>query len=412
MADSTEGAQHEALLDQQIQTFYQVNRFISSIRDMDQLPILIMQESETAVNAEASCIALHDPAEGQLHIEYAIGDANEEVRRITLAMGQGVLGVVAATGKTLRVNDVTQDPRFDSSVDRKSGFVTWSLLAISIQWRGNLLGVSEVVNKGGDAGFTENDERLLEIVANQAAIALENSRLMDGMVRSERLSAVGNMEASIMNDFKSPLTDIRGFAQLLANPDMNSDRRRWLSDRILEDVDYYLGLAQELLDYSKGDISLNFRAVQLSTWLHNLTDHMTENLAEADIRFTMNVNFVRDVIMDEARVRRAVLNLLTNAASAMPRGGELTIVTDETDGLWRLSVTDTGPGIPADLRSNVFEPFGTLGRGSETGLSLAIAKEVVEGHGGSLTFETRTSGEVEDQESGTTFQIEIPVTPD
>ena len=400
------------MLDQQIQTFYQVNRSISSIRDMDQLPILIMQESETAVNAEASCIALHDPADGQLHIEYAIGDANEEVRRITLAMGQGVLGVVAATGKTLRVNDVTQDSRFDSSVDRKSGFITRSLLATPIQWRGNLLGVSEVVNKGGDAGFTENDERLLEIVANQAAIVLENSRLVDGMVRSERLSAIGNMAASIMNDLKSPLTDIRGFAQLLANPDMNSDRRRWLSDMILEDVDHYLGLAQELLDYSKGDISLYFRAVQLSTWLHNLTDHMTENLAEADIRFTMNVNFVRDVIMDEARVRRAVLNLLTNAASDMPRGGELNLVTDETDGLWRLSVTDTGPDIPADLRSNVFEPFGTLGRGSETGLSLAIAKEVVEGHGGSLTFETRTSGEVEDQESGTTFQIEIPVTPD
>jgi signal transduction histidine kinase len=400
------------LLDQQAQTFYQVNRFISSIHDMDQLLILIMQESETAVDAEASCIALHDPDQGQLHIEYAIGDASEEVRRITLEMGQGVLGVVAATGKTLRVNDVTQDTRFDSSVDRKSGFVTRSLLATPIQWRGNLLGVLEVVNKRGDSGFTENDERLLEIVANQAAIAVENSRLVDGMMRSERLSAIGNMAASIMNDFKSPLTDIRGFAQLLANPDMNLDRRKWLSDMILEDVDHYLGMAQELLDYSKGDIGLNLRVMQLGTWLDKLTDHMTENLAEADIRFTMNVNFARDVIMDEARVRRAVLNLLTNAASAMPRGGELTIVTDETDGLWRLSVTDTGPGIPADLRSSVFEPFGTLGRGSETGLGLAIAKEVVEGHGGSLTFETRTSGEVEDQEPGTTFQIGIPVTPD
>jgi signal transduction histidine kinase len=412
MADSMEVARNEALLDQQAQTFYQVNRFISSIHDMDQLLILIMQESETAVDAEASCIALHDPDQGQLHIEYAIGDASEEVRRITLEMGQGVLGVVAATGKTLRVNDVTQDTRFDSSVDRKSGFVTRSLLATPIQWRGNLLGVLEVVNKRGDSGFTENDERLLEIVANQAAIAVENSRLVDGMMRSERLSAIGNMAASIMNDFKSPLTDIRGFAQLLANPDMNLDRRKWLSDMILEDVDHYLGMAQELLDYSKGDIGLNLRVMQLGTWLDKLTDHMTENLAEADIRFTMNVNFARDVIMDEARVRRAVLNLLTNAASAMPRGGELTIVTDETDGLWRLSVTDTGPGILADLRSSVFEPFGTLGRGSETGLGLAIAKEVVEGHGGSLTFETRTSGEVEDQEPGTTFQIGIPVTPD
>ena len=412
MANSMEGARQETLLDQQIQTFYQVNRFISSIHDMDQLLILIMQESETAVDAEASCIALHDPAHGQLHIEHAIGDASEEVRRITLEMGQGVLGVVVATGKTLRVNDVTQDTRFDSSEDRKSGFVTRSLLATPIQWRGNLLGVLEVVNKRGDSGFTENDERLLEIVANQVAIAVENSRLVHGMVRSERLSAIGNMAASIINDFKSPLTDIRGFAQLLANPDMNSDRRKWLSDMILEDVDHYLGMAQELLDYSKGGISLNLRVVQLGTWLDKLTGYMTENLAEADIRFTMNVNFSRDVIMDEARVRRAVLNLLTNASHSMPQGGELTIVTDETDGRWRLSVIDTGPGIPADLRSRVFEPFGTLGNGPDTGLGWAIAKDVVKGHGGSLSFETRTASEAEGQEPGTTFLIEIPVTPD
>ncbi len=411
MADSIEGLRHEALLDQQIQTFYQVNRFISSIHDMDQLLILIMQESESAVDAEASCIALHDPEHGQLHIEYAIGEASEEVRRVTLNMGQGVLGVVAATGKTLRVNDVTQDTRFDSSVDRKSGFVTRSLLATPIQWRGTLLGVLEVVNKRGDSGFTENDERLLEIVANQAAIAVENSRLVDGMVRSERLSAIGNMAASIMNDFKSPLTDIRGFAQLLANPEIDQERRKWLSDMILEDVDLYLGMAQELLDYSQGAIKLNLKVVNLGTWLDRLMDHMTGNLAEADIRFSKELNFDRDVIMDEARMRRAVLNLVSNAVNSMSQGGELTIATEETQGRWRLSVADTGPGIPREQRSRVFEPFVTLGSDLETGLGLAIAKEVVEGHGGSLGFETRTSGEVEDQEPGTTFQIEIPVTP-
>ena len=411
MADSIEGSRHEALLDQQIQTFYQVNRFISSIHDMDQLLILIMQESESAVDAEASCIALHDPERGQLHIEYAIGEASEEVRRITLAMGQGVLGVVAATGKTLRVNDVTQDTRFDSSVDRKSGFVTRSLLATPIQWRGNLLGVLEVVNKRGDSGFTENDERLLEIVANQAAIAVENSRLVEGMVRSERLSAIGNMAASIMNDFKSPLTDIRGFAQLLANPEIDQERRKWLSDMILEDVDLYLGMAQELLDYSQGAIKLNLKVVHLGTWLDRLMDHMTDTLAESNIRFSKELNFDRDVIMDEARMRRAVLNLVSNAVNAMPQGGELTIATEEAEGRWRLSVTDTGPGIPREQRSRVFEPFVTLGSGAETGLGLAIAKEVIEGHGGALSFESLTSGEVEGQDAGTTFQIEIPITP-
>ena len=394
------------MLDLQIQTFYQVNRFISSIHDMDQLLILIMQESESAVDAEASCIALHDPVDGQLHIEYAIGDASEEVRRVTLAMGQGVLGTVAATGKTLRVNDVTQDSRFDSSVDRKSGFITRSLLATPIQWRGKLL-----VNKRDGGAFNQSDERLLEIVANQAAIAVENSRLVEGMVQSERLSAIGNMAASLMNDFKSPLTDIRGFAQLLANPDIDADRRKWLSEMILEDVDRYLGMAQELMDYSKGDISLNLRVVQIGTWLKRLIDHMEDDLAEANIGFSTNIDFARDVIMDEARVRRAVLNLVANAVKTMPQGGELTISTEEADGRWRLSVADTGPGIPSDHRSRVFEPFVAMGRVAEPGLGLAIAKEVVEGHGGRLSFETRTADEGDEQDSGTVFQIELPVSP-
>jgi signal transduction histidine kinase len=415
MVDSIGGEANEALLDLQIQTFYQVNRFISSIHDMDQLLILIMQESESAVDAEASCIALHDPADGQLHIEYAIGEASAEVRRITLAMGQGVLGTVAATGKTLRVDDVTQDQRFDSSVDRKSGFITKSLLATPIQWRGNLLGVLEVVNKRGGGSFNQNDERLLEIVANQAAITLENSRLVDGMVKSERLSAIGNMAASIMADFKSPLTDIRGFAQLLANPEIDAERRKWLSDMILEDVDRYLGMAQELLDYSKGAISLNLKVVQIGAWLDRLTDHMPDDLAEASIKFSTNVNFARDVIMDEARVRRVVLNLVANAVKAMPQGGELTIATEEasgeTGGHWQLTVADTGPGIPLDLRPRVFELSVDTGGDTETGLGLAIAKEVIDGHGGRISFETRTAGEADGQEPGTVFQIEMPVSP-
>ena len=86
MAGSIEWASNEALLDLQIQTFYQVNRFISSIHDMDQLLILIRQESESAVNAEASFIALLEPNDGQLHIEYAIG----EVRDLTVL---GIIGV-------------------------------------------------------------------------------------------------------------------------------------------------------------------------------------------------------------------------------------------------------------------------------------------------------------------------------
>lgn len=181
---------------------------------------------------------------------------------------------------------------------------------------------------------------------------------------------------------------------------------------ILEDVDHYLGMAQELLDYTRAAISLNFKIVQLGTLLDRLTENMEQDLAQAGIRFTKNINFDRDVIIDEARVRTPVLNLVSKAANSMPDGGELTITTDEADGRWQLSVADTGLGIPRNIRSQVFVPFVNLGTDSETGLGLVIAKEVVEGHGGNLSFETRVLGEVEVQESGTSFRIEIPITPE
>ena len=115
--------------------------------------------------------------------------------------------------------------------------------------------------------------------------------------------------------------------------------------------------------------------------------------------------------MDAARVRRAVLNLVANAVDAMPEGGNLTIASEMTEGKWRLSVSDTGHGIPVDFRSRVFEPFVTQGKDCGTGLGLATAREIVQGHGGSLNFETRTSDEANGSGPGTTFVIELPVSP-
>ena len=409
MAHSVEREQDQGLLDRQIQTFYQVNRLISSIHNMDQLLSLVMQESESAVNAEASCIALYDPEDGQLHIEFAGGEAGQEVQSLTLAMGQGVLGSVAASGETLRIGDVASEPRFDSSVDHTTGFVTKSLLATPIQWQGNLLGVLEVVNKRDGSPFSENDERLLEIVANQAAIAVENSRLVERIVQSEQLSAIGKMAASIVHDFKGPLSAIRGYAEMLAEPEIRAGNRRIFSDMILEGVDHFVGMSQELLDYSRGTLNLAPKPVQLGTLLEKLAEFMKESMAAANIRLKMDIGFAGEVQMDEPRVRRVLQNLVGNAMDAMPDGGDLTIATDVAEGKWRLSVTDTGHGIPIDLRSRIFEPFVTQGKDHGTGLGLAIAKEIVEGHGGSLNFETRTMGEAKGQEPGTTFVIELPL---
>jgi K+-sensing histidine kinase KdpD len=245
---SSAGPQREAeLLKLQVQTFYRLNRFTSSVNNLDELIDLIMREAEAAVGAEASCIALYEPSDGRLHMQFTSGEESEAVRHLSVAIEQGIMGTAASKNTLLRVDDAQQDPRWDPSADKKTGFNTRSIMATPIRRRDQLLGVLEVINKRGDPRFTELDGHVLEVVANQAALAIENARLFEKMVQSERLSVIGRMSASIIHDLKKPMAVIRGFAEILGKPELDPETRQAFSALILEDVDRFLDMTQELL---------------------------------------------------------------------------------------------------------------------------------------------------------------------
>ncbi|MCH8108277.1 MAG: GAF domain-containing sensor histidine kinase [Chloroflexi bacterium] len=411
MSIDAEEQRGTSLLARQIETFYQVNRFISSIYNEDELLGLIMQESETAVGAERSCIALYDPSDERLHITFATGDESEGVRGVSLAMGQGIIGEVAATNAPILVHDVRQDPRHESSVDQDTGFVTRSILATPIRRRDDLLGVLEVINKKDGTSFTEDDSRLLEVVANQAAIAIGNIRLVEQMLQSEQLSVIGRMAASIIHDLKKPMAVIRGFAELLANPDVDAEKRQMFSNMILEDVDRFLGMTQELLDYSRGQINLEFREIQLGEWVESVGLFLKEDFASAQVEMVYDLQHRGTVRMDPDRMRRVLVNIAGNAKDAMAGGGRLTIATRKSEQWWELEVADNGSGIPPDIRPRIFEPFVTSGKEDGTGLGLAIVREIVQGHGGTIGLDSRIAGEVDGKDPGTTFILRFPLDP-
>ncbi|PKB79174.1 MAG: hypothetical protein BZY88_14675 [SAR202 cluster bacterium Io17-Chloro-G9] len=396
-------------MERQIQTFYQVNGFISSIDNLEELLNLVMRESEAAVDAEASCIALFDPADGQLHIEFASGEADAQVRHLSMPLGQGILGEVASIRYTVSIDDVHTDSRFDPTVDRSTGFVTRAVLATPIQRHKELLGVLQVINKRDGSSFTQDDARLLEIVANQAAIAIENSRLIERIVHSEQLSAVGKMAAAIVHDFKKPMSVIRGFAEMLNRPEVDSDRRIKFSGLILEDVDRFLDMTQELLDYSGGLANLQPKELQLGDWLDSLGEYLAEDCRVRNLKLITKFQFRGPARIDSERMRRAVINIAGNAADAMTDGGELTIASRRRGDYWQLSLKDTGSGIPPEIRARIFEPFVSSGKQNGTGLGLAVVKETVEVHGGRVRVESHVAGEIQGVPPGSEFLIAMPI---
>ena len=408
--NTSAGPQRETeLLRLQVDTFYQVNRFISSIDNLEELLNLIMQEAEASVEAEANCIALYDPEDNRLHSKFASGEESDSIKHLSQAVEQGILEAAASTNTFVLVEDAQNDPRWDPTNDRKFGFTTRSILVTPIKRRDELLGVLEVINKRGDPRFTETDGKLLEVVANQAAVAIENARLVESMVQSEQLSVIGRMASSIIHDLKKPMSVIRGFAELRANPDMDAERRQTFSDLILEDVDRFLSMTQELLDYSRGNISLQAQKVEVGRWLDRIIEYLREGLDASNVDLITRFDHRGPVHIDADRLRRVVINIAGNAADAMPKGGRLTISSRVVGDSWELAVTDTGTGIPEQLRPRIFEPFVTSGKEHGTGLGLAIAREIVRGHGGDIQVETRTEGEEEGRPAGSTFIISLPL---
>lgn len=400
-----------SVLKQQLQTFYQVNNFISSVHNINQLLDLIMQEAEAAVGAEASCIGLLEPSGEHIKIAYASGEKKAQVQQLTMPMGHGILGQVAATNTSLKVDEVSRDHRFDPWIDQKTGFTTRCVLATPISRHNQVQGVLEVLNKRGSEAFTDDDVRLLEVVANQAAIALENAQLVAKLVQAERLAAVGRLAASIVHDFKSPMTVVRGFIELMENAQTTGEDRKAITKMMLEDLDRMADMAQDLLDYSTGDIRLHIHEVNLEDWLNSRSNYLREFFSAAKMNFEVESGFQGKVHMDPERMRRVLINIAANAKDAMPAGGTFRIATGQVGDYWELVLEDNGKGIPSEVRSRIFDPFVTYGKAYGTGLGLAITQEIVEQHGGTIQIQSRTAGEDPSKPSGTIFFLRLPIDP-
>jgi signal transduction histidine kinase len=139
--------------------------------------------------------------------------------------------------------------------------------------------------------------------------------------------------------------------------------------------------------------------VRLDLAVGEVLDLLSRQLGHLGVSVERRFVEVPPVPGDDNRLKRAAMNLILNGAQAMPQGGTLTVALARRGGSVRLSVADTGGGVPPDLRDRIFEPFVT-GRPDGVGLGLALTKRIVEDHGGAAGFET--------SERGSTFWIDLP----
>lgn len=246
------------------------------------------------------------------------------------------------------------------------------------------------------------DRRNAELVqAQMETINAARSRL----VQSEKLAALGQLATAIAHEVRNPLGVIRSAAQGVAEtlPEQEADGKRACSF-IQAEIDRLNSVISSLLAFAR-PLRVSPRPVTVQTLFESALLLARQELdgRRVHVRHS-DVEKLPSVVADPDLVSQVLLGLLANAAEVMNGGGEISLEARAADGTVEITVADSGPGVPPELKARIFEPFFTT-RNRGTGLGLAIARQIIEAHGGQIDVGDRPGG-------GARFSIRLPAATD
>jgi signal transduction histidine kinase len=346
--------------------------------------------------------------------------------------GMGVPGVVLQSGEAVWTPDLLTDPRVVATSEMREGFSqsdTRAVLAVPLRVRGILKGVLAIADQTGRR-FAERHIRLLQMLADQVAVALENAQNYKAvqqaydelshthaqLTQAQKMESIGRLAGGIAHDFNNLLTVITGRAALeLGRIGADAPTRKSLS--LIEATANRAGaLTRQLLAFSRKQL-LTPQVLDLNVALRGIEPILRRLIGE-DIGVTLTLDAqLGRAQADPGQVEQVVLNLAVNARDAMPEGGVLTIETanavlspayvrqhiEVQPGPYvMLAVRDTGVGMSTETMGRIFEPFFTTKEaGKGTGLGLATVYGIVKQSGGHVTVESQIG-------QGTTFKVFLP----
>lgn len=364
-------------------------------------------------------------------VKYREAPANPESAKILVS--RTILQHVVSKGEGVLSSNAMTDPRFAKG-DSVQQFNIRSALSSPIKHRDRVFGAIYVDSSMVNYTFTAEQLALLNAVGQHVGLAMANAELYQQKLQSQRLAAIGETVATLSHAIKNILQGLRGGADVvemgLKKDDLKIARGGW--GILQRNLDRIIGLTMNMLAFSR-QRRVELELTRLAPMLEECAQLVQTVASNKQVAVIVDVDSeMPPVAVDPSLIHQAVMNLLTNAVEAVepergavtlramyhPRGlleattpaGQLRQSLGAPSNLVQpqaghstveLVISDNGPGIPHSKQGWIFEPFNTTKGAKGTGLGLAVAKRVVEEHGGRLILESSEG-------KGATFRLLIP----
>jgi len=402
----------------------EVGQALGSTLDVERMLGMIVARANSLAGADGGVIYEYDEPVGRFVLRATERFEDELVDVLhssPLTRDEGVTGRAAATRAPVQVSDITAEGAYASRVREvliRLGYR--SLVAVPLLHEDRVLGAL-VLNRRTPGEFPPRVVSLLQTLASQSALALQNARLFREIEEKSRELEVASRHkseflANMSHELRTPLNAVIGFSEVpLARMfgEVNAKQEEYLND-ILASGRHLLSLINDILDLSKieaGRMELDVAEFDLPQAIDNALVLIRERAARRgiDVRHVVDER-IHAIRADERKVKQVLLNLLANAVKFTSEGGRIEIRATPADGHVEIAVSDTGVGIAPEDQEAVFEEFRQVGtdyakKYEGTGLGLALCRKYVELHGGRIWVKSAPG-------QGSTFTFTLPVRRD
>ncbi len=415
LAELLEREKHQK---EQFAALLTVSHAVLGTLDINTVLSTIAKQVRQVIQTDECTVFLFDEAEQVL--KPVVCDATsyvDEMMAIRLRLGEGITGTVALTGRGEIVNDSEADPRavnVPGTPPEQS-----SLMCVPLLGRERVVGVLTLTNMGS-RGFQKEDLDLATLFAGQCSAAIENARLYDQtkraydelsatqsqLVQSAKLNALGEMAGGVAHDFNNILAAILGRTQLMLQTADEPEFRRQL--QVIEQA--ALDGAQtvrRVQEFTRVRQDEHFETLDINKVLLDVVELTRPAWESAPKRRGIGIDVhlelaaTRSTAGNASELREVFTNLILNAVDAMPRGGQLTVSTENGLDSIHVHVRDSGVGMDEETRSKIFDPFFTTKEIQGNGLGLSVAYGIVSRHRGTIEVHSEPG-------SGTLFTLTFP----
>jgi signal transduction histidine kinase len=397
------------------QSLASVSQTINSTLNLDDALKVITREASALMRAKLCSLKLLDESRQFLELRASYGASEPYLSQPRLSVEDSLLGIVVRRKKPIQVENVQLSTRYQSvEIARHEGLV--ALLSVPLIFAGEAIGALSVYT-GQPYSFSNEEIRTLSALAELSAIAIEKARLYERVVdveeqlrQNEKLSALGLLAAEVAHEIRNPLTVMKMLYHSLDLKFPADDPRDKDARIIGEKIEHLNKIVDQILDFAR-TTEPTMAPVNLNDLIDELGLLVRHKLKNQNIQLVRRLAPQLPMVMGEApQLEQAFLNVLLNAAEAMPRGGTL-IVTSRPIYLPRnaekatyvaVEFSDTGQGMNEEQRRKAFRSVLRTTKHKGTGLGLAIVARVIETHHGKIKIRSRVG-------EGTTVAIMLPI---